>query len=219
MVGNKEQDDIGAGDQGLMIGYACDETTELMPLSHALCNQIINRLQECRTSQICPWMRPDAKVQVTVEYRRDGTTYIPVRVHNVLISQQHDENITLPELQKELLEHVLKVVLPPQYTDPHTVYHLNPSQSFTIGGPCGDAGLTGRKIIVDTYGGWGGHGGGAFSGKDSTKVDRSAAYAARWVAKSLVASKACKRVMIQVLQILLARWPTGSDYQTHFPSA
>ncbi|CAK58556.1 unnamed protein product (macronuclear) [Paramecium tetraurelia] len=198
VVGAKHEDEIGAGDQGLMIGYASDETPELMPLTHHLCNKLIARLQECREKEICPWMRPDAKVQVTVEYKRDGATFFPVRIHNVLISQQHDEKITHSEIQAELHSHVLKHVLPQQYVDEHTQYHLNPSKAFTVGGPYGDAGLTGRKIIVDTYGGWGGHGGGAFSGKDPTKVDRSAAYAARWVAKSLVASKLCKRVMIQV---------------------
>ncbi|CAK85222.1 unnamed protein product (macronuclear) [Paramecium tetraurelia] len=198
VVGSKHEDEIGAGDQGLMIGYASDETPELMPLTHHLCNRLISRLQECRESEICPWMRPDAKVQVTVEYKREDSSFYPVRIHNVLISQQHDEKITHSEIEAELHKHVLKHVLPQKYVDEQTQYHLNPSKAFTVGGPYGDAGLTGRKIIVDTYGGWGGHGGGAFSGKDPTKVDRSAAYAARWVAKSLVASKLCKRVMIQV---------------------
>ncbi|CAD8120895.1 unnamed protein product [Paramecium sonneborni] len=194
----KDDDNIGAGDQGLMIGYATDETPELMPLSHNLCNRLIGRLQECRNNGICQWMRPDAKVQVTVEYKVEDQSLSPVRIHNVVISQQHDEKITHSEIEAELHQHVLKYVLPKEYVDENTIYYLNPSKAFTVGGPQGDAGLTGRKIIVDTYGGWGGHGGGCFSGKDPTKVDRSAAYAARWVAKSLVASKLCKRVMIQL---------------------
>ncbi|KAM3141758.1 hypothetical protein pb186bvf_006080 [Paramecium bursaria] len=198
VVGGKKEEDIGAGDQGLMIGYASDETPELMPLSHQICNQLIQRLQEVRKSEIVTWMRPDAKVQVTVQYRKEGSSVVPVRIHNVLISQQHDEKVTNKEIAKDLIEHVITPVLPAKYVDENIIYHLNPSKAFITGGPCGDAGLTGRKIIVDTYGGWGGHGGGAFSGKDSTKVDRSAAYAARWVAKSLVASGLCKRVMIQV---------------------
>lgn len=163
-----------------------------------LCNKLIERLHTVRVDNICPWMRPDAKVQVTVEYKQEGQLIAPVRVHTVLISQQHAPTISNEDIAKELQAHVIKVVIPAHLLDEHTVYHLNPSGSFTVGGPHGDAGLTGRKIIVDTYGGWGGHGGGAFSGKDPTKVDRSAAYAARWVAKSLVHNGFCKRAIVQI---------------------
>lgn len=195
---SKEDENVGAGDQGLMIGYASDETEELMPLTHMLCNKLIERLHTVRTENICPWMRPDAKVQVTVEYLQEGAFIKPVRVHTILISQQHAPTISNEDISKELKEHVINNVIPAHLIDANTVYHLNPSGSFTVGGPHGDAGLTGRKIIVDTYGGWGGHGGGAFSGKDPTKVDRSAAYAARWVAKSLVSNGFCKRALVQV---------------------
>lgn len=195
---NKKEEDFGAGDQGLMIGYACDETPECMPLSHHLANKICEKLYELRTNNTLKWLRPDAKSQVTVEYKQEGKNIVPVRVHTVLISTQHNPEISQEEIASQLKEYVIKPVVPSQYLDENTVYHLNPSGSFIVGGPCGDAGLTGRKIIVDTYGGWGGHGGGAFSGKDPTKVDRSAAYAARWVAKSLVASKLCKRALVQI---------------------
>lgn len=195
---NKNVEDIGAGDQGLMIGYASDETKELMPLSHQLANQLAFRLYECRINKIVPWMRPDAKVQVTVEYKIQEPNLIPVRVHTILISAQHNPNVSNEQIASDLKEHVIKPVVPPHLFDDKIVLHLNPSGSFVTGGPHGDAGLTGRKIIVDTYGGWGGHGGGAFSGKDPTKVDRSAAYAARWVAKSLVANGLAKRAMVQI---------------------
>jgi len=195
---NKKDEDVGAGDQGLMIGYACDETPELMPLSHQLSLNICKRLHDLRVDGTLAWLRPDAKSQVTVEYKIEGKTITPIRVHTVLISTQHGPGITLEEITKQVKEHVIKPVVDSKYLDENTIYHINPSGSFLVGGPCGDAGLTGRKIIVDTYGGWGGHGGGAFSGKDPTKVDRSAAYAARWVAKSLVAAGFCKRALVQV---------------------
>ncbi|EGR27498.1 S-adenosylmethionine synthetase, putative [Ichthyophthirius multifiliis] len=195
---NKNYEDVTAGDQGLMIGYASDETKEMMPLTHLLCNRLVERLMECRQGGICDWMRPDAKVQVTVEYKQEGTQITPLRVHTVLISQQHIPSISYEKIQHDILTQVIKVVIPAKYLDDKTIFHINPSRSFIVGGPCGDAGLTGRKIIVDTYGGWGGHGGGAFSGKDPTKVDRSAAYAVRWVAKSLVSNGFCKRALVQV---------------------
>jgi len=195
---NKADEDVGAGDQGLMIGYACNETPELMPLSHQLSLNICKRLHDLRVDGTLNWLRPDAKSQVTVEYKIEGKTITPIRVHTVLISTQHGPGITLEEITKQVKEHVIKPVIDSKYLDENTIYHINPSGSFLVGGPCGDAGLTGRKIIVDTYGGWGGHGGGAFSGKDPTKVDRSAAYAARWVAKSLVAAGFCKRALVQV---------------------
>jgi len=191
-------EEIGAGDQGHMFGYASDETPELMTLTHSLATKLGARLTEVRVKGILKWVRPDGKTQVVVEYKKDGGALIPVRVHTVVISTQHDETVTNEQIRKDLMEHVIKPVVPEKYLTPDTIYHLNPSGRFVIGGPHGDAGLTGRKIIIDTYGGWGAHGGGAFSGKDPTKVDRSAAYAARWIAKSLVAAKLCRRVLVQV---------------------
>jgi S-adenosylmethionine synthetase len=194
----KAVEEIGAGDQGHMFGYASDETPELMPLTHWLATQLGARLTEVRKSGLLKWVRPDGKTQVVVEYKKENGAMIPLRVHTVVISTQHDENVTNEQIRADLMEHVIKPVVPAQYLTKDTIYHLNPSGRFVIGGPHGDAGLTGRKIIIDTYGGWGAHGGGAFSGKDPTKVDRSAAYAARWAAKSLVAAKLCKRVIVQL---------------------
>jgi len=195
---NKKEEDIGAGDQGLMFGYATDETEECMPLTIVLAHKLNKQIADGRRSGLLPWARPDTKTQVTVEYAiRDGSC-IPLRVHTVVISVQHSPDVTIEQLRQDLMEHVVKKVVPSKYLDDNTIYHLNPSGTFIIGGPQGDAGLTGRKIIVDTYGGWGAHGGGAFSGKDYTKVDRSAAYAARWVAKSLVKAGLCKRVLVQI---------------------
>jgi S-adenosylmethionine synthetase len=196
-VGRKDED-IGAGDQGHMFGYATDETENMMPLTHDLATKLCERLALVRKTNVVSWLRPDAKTQVTVEYKTDGGAVVPVRVHTVVISTQHDENVTNDQIAKDLQEHVIKVVIPAKYLDEKTLYYLNPSGRFVIGGPQGDAGLTGRKIIIDSYGGWGAHGGGAFSGKDPTKVDRSAAYAARWVAKSLVSAKLARRVLVQV---------------------
>jgi len=194
----KSDEDIGAGDQGIMFGYATDETEEMMPLSHVLATQLGKRLTDVRKEGILKWVRPDGKTQVTVVYKNVNGAMVPQRVHTVLISTQHDDGISLDQVKADLMEHVIKNVIPEKYLTDKTIYHLNPSGRFVIGGPHGDAGLTGRKIIVDTYGGWGAHGGGAFSGKDPSKVDRSAAYAARWVAKSVVASKLAKRVLIQL---------------------
>lgn len=195
---NKQQEDIGAGDQGLMFGYATDETEECMPLTIVLAHKLNKKLADCRRSGELPWARPDSKTQVTVEYKISNGSCIPLRVHTIVISVQHSPDVTIEKIRQELMEHVIKPVVPSKYLDDNTIYHLNPSGLFVIGGPQGDAGLTGRKIIVDTYGGWGAHGGGAFSGKDYTKVDRSAAYAARWVAKSLVKAGLCKRVLVQI---------------------
>jgi len=195
---DRKEEDIGAGDQGLMFGYASDESPELMPLSHALATQLGLRLTEVRVKGILKWVRPDGKTQVTVAYKRVNGVMQPQFVHTIVISTQHDESVTQQQIVADLKEHVIKPVVPEKYLKKETVYHLNPSGRFVIGGPHGDAGLTGRKIIVDTYGGHGAHGGGAFSGKDPTKVDRSAAYAARWVAKSLVAAKLCNRCLVQV---------------------
>jgi len=195
---DRDDDNIGAGDQGLMFGYATDETEECMPLTVVLSHQLNAKIAQLRRSGDLPWARPDTKTQVTVEYRYTKGAAIPLRVHTVVISAQHDETVTMDKLRKEMMEKVVKPVIPSKYLDERTVFHIQPSGKFIIGGPQGDAGLTGRKIIVDTYGGWGAHGGGAFSGKDFSKVDRSAAYAARWVAKSLVKAKLCKRVLVQV---------------------
>ncbi|XP_077295029.1 S-adenosylmethionine Synthetase isoform X1 [Arctopsyche grandis] len=195
---DREDNDIGAGDQGLMFGYATNETEECMPLTVALAHKLNYRIAELRRSGEFWWARPDSKTQVTCEYLfHDGET-VPQRVHTVVVSMQHSEKITLEKLREEVMEKVVKDVIPAQYFDENTIVHINPCGLFIIGGPQSDAGLTGRKIIVDTYGGWGAHGGGAFSGKDFTKVDRSAAYAARWVAKSLVRGGICKRCMVQV---------------------
>jgi len=196
-VGRKDED-VGAGDQGHMFGYATDETPELMPLTHVLATKLAKRLTDTRNEGILPWLRPDGKTQVTVEYRNENGAMVPLRVHTIVISTQHADSVSNEEIRKGLLEHVIKAVIPSKYLDEKTVYHLNPSGRFVIGGPQGDAGVTGRKIIIDTYGGWGAHGGGAFSGKDPTKVDRSGAYAARWIAKSLVAAKLCRRCLVQV---------------------
>lgn len=195
---DKAEEDTGAGDQGLMFGYATDETEELMPLTCTLAHGLNKQLSINRRNGTMAYLRPDTKTQVTVEYLMDRGALKPKRVHTVVISTQTDEIVTLDQLKADLVEHVVKVVIPAHYLDDKTVYHLQPSGKFTVGGPMGDCGLTGRKIIVDTYGGWGAHGGGAFSGKDFSKVDRSAAYAARWVAKSLVNAKLCRRCLFQV---------------------
>ncbi|XP_061655532.1 methionine adenosyltransferase II, alpha a isoform X2 [Phyllopteryx taeniolatus] len=195
---DRKEEDVGAGDQGLMFGYATDETEECMPLTIILAHKLNAKMAELRRDGALPWLRPDSKTQVTVQYRQDRGAVVPLRVHTIVISVQHDELVSLEEMRHSLKEQVVKMVVPPGYLDDNTVYHLQPSGRFVIGGPQGDAGLTGRKIIVDTYGGWGAHGGGAFSGKDYTKVDRSAAYAARWVAKSLVKAGLCRRVLVQV---------------------
>ena len=192
----------GAGDQGLMFGYACDETEELMPLPIHLSHRLVERMATLRENKTLPWLRPDSKSQVTVEYEDDK----PVRVHTVVISTQHDpevngaseETAVLAEIKKEIVEQVIKAVIPAEMLDDETIYHVNPTGKFVIGGPHGDCGLTGRKIIVDTYGGMGRHGGGAFSGKDPSKVDRSAAYASRWVAKNVVAAGLASRCEVQL---------------------
>lgn len=185
-----------------MFGYATDETPERMPLSHALASRLARRLSQCRREKIIPWLRPDGKTQVTVAYRLDSRCpgrLVPTGVHTVVISAQHDPQVALADIQQQLERHVVDaVLLPASLRSASTRLHLNPSGSFVVGGPMGDAGLTGRKIIVDTYGGWGAHGGGAFSGKDPSKVDRSAAYAARWVARSLVDAGLAHRVLVQV---------------------
>lgn len=197
---DRSDDDCGAGDQGHMFGYASDETPELMPLTHMLATQLGSKLTEVRKNGTCPWLLPDGKTQVVVEYLKDTKGFItPQYVHTILISTQHtEEGSDLKMQREELIKNVITPVVPAKYMNEKTKILINPSGRFVIGGPQGDAGLTGRKIIIDTYGGWGAHGGGAFSGKDPTKVDRSAAYAARWIAKSLVHAKLAKRCLVQV---------------------
>jgi len=194
----RAEEDIGAGDQGLMFGYASDETDECMPLTILLAHKLNQKLAELRYSGALPWLRPDSKAQVTCEYDYVKGFLTPIRVHTVVISTQHEDDMDLQLMRSQLMEHVVKVVIPEKYLDTNTIYHLQPSGRFVIGGPKSSCGLTGRKIIVDTYGGWGAHGGGAFSGKDYTKVDRSAAYAARWVAVSLVKAGLVRRVLVQL---------------------
>jgi len=195
---NKSDEDIGAGDQGIMFGYATNETKELFPLSHLLAQRLAYQLSKVRKNKEVDWLRPDGKTQVTVEYEERQGEMIPKRVHTILISTQHSDSVDNTQIKADLMKYVVGPVVPKNLLDDKTIYHLNPSGRFVVGGPMGDAGLTGRKIIVDTYGGWGAHGGGAFSGKDPSKVDRSAAYAARWVAKSLVAAGLAKRVLVQI---------------------
>ncbi|CAF3607118.1 unnamed protein product [Rotaria sordida] len=195
---HKPDENIGAGDQGLMFGYATNETSECMPLTVQLSHGLNAKLAELRRNGQLTYLRPDSKTQVTVEYKFDKGACIPLRVHTIVISTQHSSEVTQEQLHDDLLNKVIKTVIPKELLDNKTIYFLNPSGKFEIGGPQGDAGLTGRKIIVDTYGGWGAHGGGAFSGKDPSKVDRSGAYAARWVAKSLVKANLCRRCLVQI---------------------
>ncbi|KAI0549272.1 S-adenosylmethionine synthetase [Xylaria scruposa] len=194
----KALEELGAGDQGIMFGYATDETPELHPLSHLLAHKLNKAMSDARRNGTCPWLRPDTKTQVTMEYKHDNGAVVPLRVHTIVISAQHGPEISTEQLRKELKSKIIEPSIPSQYIDEETVLHLQPSGQFIIGGPQGDAGVTGRKIIVDTYGGWGAHGGGAFSGKDFSKVDRSAAYLARWVAKSLVHAKLARRALVQL---------------------
>ena len=192
--GKDELDQIGAGDQGMMFGYACDETPELMPLAISLAQKLAKRLAQVRKDGTLSYLRPDGKTQVTVEYD-DG---VPTRVDTVVVSTQHAEEVSQEQIHKDIKEHVINAIIPAEMMDDNTKYFINPTGKFVIGGPVGDTGLTGRKIIVDTYGGYGRHGGGAFSGKDPTKVDRSAAYAARHVAKNIVAAGLAKKCEVQL---------------------
>lgn len=187
----------GAGDQGIMFGYACDQTPELMPMPIVYAHKLVKKLADIRKKNIklMPYLRPDAKSQVTIEYDSNNT---PIRVDAVVISTQHDGDVSQKKIKEDVIEHVIKKVIPAKYLDKKTKYYVNPTGRFEVGGPHGDSGLTGRKIIVDSYGGWAPHGGGAFSGKDPSKVDRSATYAARHIAKNVVAAKLAKECLVQV---------------------
>ena len=187
----------GAGDQGIMFGYACDQTKEYMPMPIVYAHKLVKKLADIRkrNNELMPYLRPDSKSQVTIEY---DDNHKPLRVDAVVISTQHDKKVKQSTIKKDVIEHVIKKVIPSKYLDKKTKYYVNPTGRFEIGGPHGDSGLTGRKIIVDTYGGWAPHGGGAFSGKDPSKVDRSATYAARYVAKNVVAAKLAKECMVQL---------------------
>jgi S-adenosylmethionine synthetase len=201
----------GAGDQGMMFGYACDETEALMPMSIYYAHRLTEKLSSVRRTGLLPWVRPDGKTQVTVEYR-DG---VPVRVDAVVVSTQHSEAIEYADLREAIIKEVIEATIPAHLLDANTRYFVNPTGRFVIGGPMGDAGLTGRKIIVDTYGGHGSHGGGAFSGKDPTKVDRSAAYMGRYIAKNLVASGACKRALVQLAYAIGVAEPVSVMVDTY----
>ena len=192
--GKDDYERTGAGDQGMMFGYACDETESLMPLPITLAHALTKRLTDVRKSGELEWLRPDGKAQVTVEYIDD----VPERVDTIVVSCQHSENVSMDELEAEIIDKVISYAIPQEYIDDDTKIYINPTGRFVIGGPAGDSGVTGRKIIVDTYGGFGPHGGGAFRGKDPTKVDRSASYMARYICKNLVAAGVCKRAELQV---------------------
>lgn len=207
----EELDAIGAGDQGLMFGYATNETPELMPLPISLAHKLSRRLAEVRKNGTLEYLRPDGKTQVTVEYDEDNN---PVRIDTIVISTQHAEEITLEQIQEDLKKHVIEAVIPDELIDAETKYFINPTGRFVIGGPQGDAGLTGRKIIVDTYGGYARHGGGAFSGKDPTKVDRSAAYAARYVAKNIVAAGLADKAEVQLAYAIGVAHPVSIAVDT-----
>ncbi len=212
-AGEGLHEEQGAGDQGMMFGYACTETEELMPLSIHMSHRLMEKVTDLRDTGELPYLRPDSKSQVTVEYDDDGRTV--KRVDAVVISTQHTEDVDHETLEKDIIEKAVKTVIPAEYIDENTKFHINPTGRFVIGGPKGDCGLTGRKIIVDTYGGYGAHGGGAFSGKDPSKVDRSAAYATRWVAKNLVAAGLATQCKVQVAYAIGVADPVSVNVETY----
>jgi len=203
-------DSIGAGDQGMMFGFATNETEEYMPLAISLAHKLAKKLSEVRKEEVVNYLRPDGKTQVTVEYEDNK----PVRIDTIVISTQHGPDVSHETIEKDMIEYVIKAIVPAELLDENTKYYINPTGRFVIGGPQGDSGLTGRKIIVDTYGGYGRHGGGCFSGKDPTKVDRSAAYAARWVAKNLVAAGVADKLEIQLAYAIGVAKPVSIEVDT-----
>ncbi|CDI48379.1 methionine adenosyltransferase [Clostridium tetani] len=208
--GMNKEDVIGAGDQGMMFGYANNETSEYMPMAISMAHKLSRRLSEVRKNGTLPYLRPDGKTQVTVEYEDNKA----IRIDTIVVSTQHGPEVTREQIEKDILEHVISKVVPVEFLDENTNYYINPTGRFVVGGPQGDAGLTGRKIIVDTYGGYGRHGGGAFSGKDPTKVDRSAAYAARWVAKNLVAAGVADKLEVQLAYAIGIAKPVSISVET-----
>ncbi len=207
-----DENETGAGDQGMMFGFACDETPELMPAPISYAHQLAHRLTECRKTGLLPWLRPDGKSQVSVQYDEDGNVE---RIDAVVVSTQHSEEIDIETLRREIIEHVIRHTLPAELLDAETKFFVNPTGRFVVGGPVGDSGLTGRKIIVDTYGGYAAHGGGCFSGKDPTKVDRSAAYMARHIAKNIVAAGLARKCQIELAYAIGVAQPVSVLVDTY----